>query len=221
MAKQEKPQASIIEVIQEMVRNGESEENIIKSLEQLGIEPDKAKRLLLVGQADTFALLQSEITKIVRNQVEMEKPQLVEYIQYATGKAEDKMTEKVEKRALSAFREDQRFIENQATLFQARVNQSVKNILQLNTETKKNIAELGNRLANNERDVWALKYKVFGNKLIQSISIALIVLQTGLVFASAYLLFTAFPGANTNQMVLAVIIGAIMATIVYLIGLRR
>jgi len=93
MAKQEKPQASIIEVIQEMVRNGESEENIIKSLEQLGIEPDKAKRLLLVGQADTFALLQSEITKIVRNQVEMEKPQLVEYIQYATGKAEDKMTE--------------------------------------------------------------------------------------------------------------------------------
>lgn len=221
MAKQEQQQASIIEVIQEMVRNGESEESIIKSLEQLGIEPDKAKRLLLVGQADTFALLQNEISKIVRNQIESEKPKLVEYLQYAVGKAEDKMTEKVEARALNAFREDQRFIENQATLFQARVNQSVKNILQLNTETKRNIAELGGRLANNERDVWALKYKVFGNKLIQSISIVLIVLQTGLVFASAYLFFTAFPGTGTNQMVLAVIIGAIMATMVYLIGLRR
>ena len=40
-----KNEASIIEVIDKMVREGESEEKIIKTLKDLGVEPEKAKRL--------------------------------------------------------------------------------------------------------------------------------------------------------------------------------
>jgi len=63
--KENAKEASIIQIIQDMVKNGESEEKIIKTLESLGVEADKAKRLLLLGQADTFALLRNEISKII------------------------------------------------------------------------------------------------------------------------------------------------------------
>ncbi len=56
---------SIINVIQEMVQNNESNEKIIKSLSELGVEKSQAERLLLIAQADTFTLLKSEIKKMI------------------------------------------------------------------------------------------------------------------------------------------------------------
>ena len=53
----ESQDVSIIKIIQDMVREGESEEKVIQTLKELGVDPDKAKRLLLLGQADTFGLL--------------------------------------------------------------------------------------------------------------------------------------------------------------------
>ncbi|MCX6798538.1 MAG: hypothetical protein NTW59_00360 [Candidatus Diapherotrites archaeon] len=220
MAKAAQPNSSIIQVIQEMVKNGESEERIIKSLRDLGIEEEKAKRLLLLGQADTFALLQNEIGKIVKNNLENEKPELIGYIKGAVEKQEDEMTTRVEKRALGAFREDQKFIENQAMMFQARVNQSVKNILQLNDETKKNTNALGNRLSNTERDVWAIKYKVFGGRVVKAISLTLIAMQLGVIVASAYLFFTAYSGIPEETLLLAILMGSLLASMFYLIGMR-
>ncbi len=61
-----KTDTSIIEIIEKMVREGESEEKIVQTLKDLGIPQDKAKRLLLLGQADTFALLRGEIKKSCR-----------------------------------------------------------------------------------------------------------------------------------------------------------
>ena len=203
-----------------MVASGESEENIIKNLRELGVSPKQAKRLLLLGEANTFAVLQSEINKIVRNYVEEEKPRLVAFIREETKKAEQEMTGKVEKRALSAFREDQRFIENQATMFQARVNQSVKNIMQLNEQTKTSIADLAGRLANIERDTWALKHKVFGSTLIRGIRAALILLQVAVIGTSAYLLFTGSSGVPAQTLVLAIVTGAALAVMVYLTSFR-
>ena len=72
---------SIIEIIQNMVREGESEEKIVQTLQQLGVEPKKAQRLLLLAQADTFALLRSEISKIVKQDVDAEKQGLNVFVQ--------------------------------------------------------------------------------------------------------------------------------------------
>ena len=67
MAQMDRPsEASIISIIREMVQAGEPEENIIKSLKELGITEKDAKKLLLLGEADTFSLLQSEINKMVK-----------------------------------------------------------------------------------------------------------------------------------------------------------
>ncbi len=220
MAEEEPTQASIISIIREMVKAGESEETIIRSLQELGIAEKDAKRLLLVGEADTFALLENEINKMVKEYFEREKPKLIKYIEDKVGETEQEMLNKVEKRALGAFKEDQRFIENQATMFQARINQSVKNILQLNEQTKQNIADLAGRLSNNERETWTMKERVFGSKTVKLVSSVLIALELGLVAATAFLLLTGglTPGFETMLTVTA--IGAILATMVFIIRMK-
>jgi carboxylesterase type B len=221
MAEKGKPsQASIISVIREMVKSGESEEKILASLQELGVKPKDAKKLLLLGEADTFALLQNEINKMVKEYFDKEKPSLEASIREEVKKEEQAMTDRVEKRALSAFKEDQKFIENQATMFQARINQSVKNILQLNEQTRQQIADLGNRVSNNERETWALKDRIFGSRMVGVVSMLLIALEIGLVGATAYMLFTGFGGASQDRIVVAATIGAILATMVFLIRLR-
>ena len=221
MAEKSKPnQASIISVIRAMVKSGESEEKILASLNELGINQKDAKKLLLLGEADTFALLQSEINKMVKEYFDKEKPALEESIRDEVKKEEQGMTDRIEKRTLSAFKEDQKFIENQATMFQARVNQSVKNILQLNEQTRQQMADLGNRVSNNERETWALKDRIYGSRLVGMVSIILVALEIGLVGATAYMILTGFGGAGLNTLITAAAIGLILATMIFLIRLK-
>ena len=67
---------SIIKIIQTMVQNNEPEEKIIKTLQSLNVSKEQAKRLLLIAQADTFTLLQSEINKIVDKEVSEKQEQM-------------------------------------------------------------------------------------------------------------------------------------------------
>lgn len=221
MAEQEVPaKASIVSIIREMVKAGESEETIVKSLKELGIKEKDAKRLLLIGEADTFALLQSEINKMVKEYFEREKPNLVKFVEEKVEEEEQEMVGKVEKRALSAFKEDQSFIENQATMFQARVNQSVKNILQLNQETKATLSDLSRRVADTERNVWTIKERVLGSKAVRFISALLLTFEVALVAATAYLVITGAAHATYDVMVVAGAVGAILATMIFLIRIK-
>ncbi len=213
-------QASIVSIIREMVKSGESEETILASLKELGIEEKDAKKLLLLGEADTFALLQNEINKMVKEYFDKEKPVFEQHIREEIKNEEKIMTDRVEKRALGAFKEDQKFIENQATMFQARVNQSVKNVLQLNQQTRQQIAELGGRISNNERETWSLKDRIYGSRMVSVISMILVALEIGLVAATVYLIFTGFGNIPYETLVITGAIGAILATMVFLIRLK-
>lgn len=68
---------AILSLIQDMVRQGESEESIVRTLTNLGVDAEKARRLLLLGQADTFALVQGEISKMVKAELEKQLPVIV------------------------------------------------------------------------------------------------------------------------------------------------
>jgi len=157
---------------------------------------------------------------MVREYFEQEKPRPVKYIEQKVEEEEQEMIDKVEKRALGAFKEDQRFIENQATMFQARVNQSVKNILQLNQETKAKIGDLSGRLSNTERSVWTIKERVLGSKTMRYISALLLALELALVSATAYFVLTGTVNATYDVMVTAGAIGAILVTMIFLIRIR-
>jgi len=213
-------QASIVSIIREMVKAGESEENIIKSLKELGIKQKDAKRLLLLGEADTFALLQSEINKMVKEYFDREKPGLESFIKQQLAQKEQDLVGRVEKRALNAFKEDQKFIENQATMFQARINQSVKNILELNDETKTSMRDLAGRVSETERITWSLKERVFGSNITKLVSMVLLALEIGLVASTAYLVFTGAANTTIDVLVIAGTIGAILATMIFLMRIK-
>ncbi len=82
-------EASIIETISKMVREGKSEKKIIAELKTLGIKEEQAGKLLLLAEADTFDLLKAEIGKIVRQDLIAEEPFIKKFI-----KTEVEMEEK-------------------------------------------------------------------------------------------------------------------------------
>ena len=64
-----KDKASVINIIQEMLQKGESEEKIFSTLKEIGITEDQIKNLLLISKADTFTLLKSEISKMTNDAI--------------------------------------------------------------------------------------------------------------------------------------------------------
>ncbi|MBN1940619.1 MAG: hypothetical protein JW772_00390 [Candidatus Diapherotrites archaeon] len=80
MVEEKSHHRSIMKIIAEMVRQGEPEDNIIKTLRELGVGEDEARRLLLVAQAQTFEMLKTEISRIIESHVSEDKPVLRDFL---------------------------------------------------------------------------------------------------------------------------------------------
>jgi hypothetical protein len=70
----EKSDPSVINTIQNMLSQGESEEKIIQTLKEIGVDEKQIKNLLMIAQADTFNLLKGEISKISKQGFDKELP---------------------------------------------------------------------------------------------------------------------------------------------------
>ncbi|MFH0970900.1 MAG: hypothetical protein V1776_05620 [Candidatus Diapherotrites archaeon] len=130
-----KDEPSIIEIIQNMVKEGESEDKILQTLSQLGVEPKKAQRLLLLGQADTFALLRNEISKIVKQDLEGEKKELNQFIQKEAHAAVDSAKQNLS----GEIKQDLQSYENE-------VSQKRKNFESETAETVTKFTDLAERI---------------------------------------------------------------------------
>lgn len=199
--KGEKSEASIIEVIQDMVKEGETEEKIVETLKELGVEESKAKRLLLLGQADTFALLRSEISKIVLADVENEKPKLVQLIQEEAEKAKDVVAKKVEEKSMADLKEYEKYTQNQSAMFQGQINDSVRKVTELSDRVREKLNELGERLRQVEVDMDEMKLKGLSSR--HRIISGLLIL-IGIVFcvSTLYLFIVSFSGTLTVDSVI-------------------
>ncbi len=177
----DKKQASIIEIIEKMVREGETEEKIVKTLKDLGVEPDKAKRLLLLGQADTFALLKGEIKKIVEQELEGEKPTLKKFIQEEAMNTADDSRKQLTKAVISDLKEYEKDITGQSKTFQEQINDNIRKVNELNERVKVKLNELGEAVRQVQVDMDEMHVKGIGgrNRLVSG---ALMVL--GLAFGA-------------------------------------
>ena len=92
-------ETSIIEIIEKMVREGRPQKEILKELKSLGIKEEQARKLLLLGEADTFALLKKEIGKIVKEDMKAEEEifrrLIVEMVKEEGKKVESKLSQKL------------------------------------------------------------------------------------------------------------------------------
>ena len=212
----EKSEASIIEIIQKMVRDGESEEKIVRTLKELGVEPDKAKRLLLLGQADTFALLQSEIGKIVKGEMEKERPQMKKYIEDSSSEVSESIRQKITKAVIADLKQYEKDVTGQSKTFQEQMEETVKNVGTLSDRVKVKLNELGEAVRTVQLDQEEMKIKGVGtrNKLITTF---MILLGVAAGVADIWLLFTTFGAASTSvdSIIIMVILAMISVTFLF------
>lgn len=208
----EKTQSSIIELIQKMVSEGTPEEKIVETLKELGVEPEKAKRLLLIGQADTFALLRSEIAKIAKEDIEAEKPNLVKFIEEETLKAGQKSREKITAMVMEDVQKYEKAITGQSKSFQEQIGENVRKVTELSDRVKDALNELGEQVNQVRVDMDEMKIRGIGlrNKMIGMFMFAI-----GAVFLliDLYLIVTKFLPAGSivspDALVIMVIMGAV------------
>ena len=179
-----KNEASIIEVIDKMVREGESEEKIIRTLKDLGVEPEKAKRLLLLGQADTFSLLKGEIKKIVEKEIEEEKPVMKKFIEEEAMSSAEGMRTELTKAVISDLKDYEKDITGQSKTFQEQIKDNIGRINELNDRVRTKLNELGEAVRQTQVDMNEVKIKGIGGRN-RFISNALWVL--GLIFGLSVL----------------------------------
>jgi hypothetical protein len=126
--------ASIISIIQEMVKNNASESEIISTLTNLGVSHDQAKRLLLIAQADTFTLLRSEIDSLVKKSVANQSDFMKKDFSIFVDKLIDEKKESLKKEIEGEFLKNKLATSAQQKQFQESINDSVSKLAKLNEE---------------------------------------------------------------------------------------
>ena len=200
----ERRESSIIEIIQKMVKEGENEDKIIRTLKDLGVEPDKAKRLLLLGQADTFALLQSEIGKIVRTEMEKERPEMKKYIEESSGEVSEGIRQKITKAVIADLKQYEKDVTGQSKTFQEQIGETLRSVSSLSDRVRVKLNELGEAVRTVQLDMEEMKIRGVGtrNKLITTF---MIVLGLAAGVADIWLLYSTFGAPSTIMVILAMI----------------
>jgi len=206
---------SIIDIIQKMVSEGETEEKIIRTLRDLGVEPDKAKRLLLLGQADTFALLRSEISKIVSKEMEKEKASVLSVVDEKAEEASGKSKEKIEKEIMADLRQYERDVTGQSRTYQEQINDTVQRMADLSERVRGKLNELGEAVQQTQADMDEVKLKGVGSRNVW-ISRLLLILGIGFCIGDLFLFFTAFKGVfSIDTLILTIIMALIGITMLF------
>ncbi len=171
----EKSQASIIKIIQDMVRSGESEKKIIDTLKELGVQPDQAKKLVMVGQADTFALLEGEIGKLSKMQVDKAMPELEARVEKEIKKAEKRLEETIDE-----------YVGEAAKSLKKKFSDEMKLVNEVNSAMNEKLDKVREESANVGKELKEMQLRRLGTK---NEWVTLLLVLGGVVFLGAALYF--------------------------------
>ncbi len=211
-----KSEESIIEIIKRMVAEGESEDHIINTLKELGVDPVKAKRLLLLGQADTFALLSSEIRKIVKENMETEKKAMLAYIEAETRKVAGESKFKIEKEIMDDLKKYEKDITGQSQTFHEQINETVAKFTELSERVRAKLNDLGAQVQQVQLDMDEVKLKGVGSRN-RHISFILVVLGIVFCVADLYLFMAGFGGSfSIDSLIIAIVMAVVGISLLFI-----
>ncbi|MFH1587925.1 MAG: hypothetical protein ABIA76_01140 [Candidatus Diapherotrites archaeon] len=206
---------SVIAIIQQMVKQGAEEEEIVKSLIELGVEKEQAKRLLLLGQANTFALLQGEIKKMIAEEIENQTPLIQKTIEEKSIKASAEIENKIKETSQKELQAMENEIKRKSANFQKEIDEKVKASTEITTKTKDKLNELGEAVGKVGMDLNELKLSGIG-KRNQWISIILVVLGIAFFAFDAYLFLTQFSGTlSTDSLIITIVFAMIGISLMF------
>ena len=208
-------ESGIIAIIQEMVEANEPEEKIISTLRQLGVDPEKAKRLLLLGQADTFALLKGEISRIVRDELENQKDFISRAVAEKSEEQGGKSFSKVQKSAQEEIEKLRLETKKENDTFRQKIEETAMKTTELSDKVRNKLNDLGEIVANIQQDIDEMKLRGVGsrNKLI-----SYLLILGGMIFSAAalYFLVVKFQGRlDVDSLIVTTITAAIGVTMLF------
>ncbi|MFA5763430.1 MAG: hypothetical protein WC915_01305 [archaeon] len=207
---------SIIQIIQTMVQNNEPEETIIKTLESLSVSREQAKRLLLIAQADTFTLLQSEINKIVDREVAEKQSEIEKRANIFVNNLLKEQQKNVEANIEKEFLKHKLKLATEQENFQKNVNETISKIAKLNEDVFLDSKENKKMIDTIQRDLTETKLK--GIKLRRSIARNLLMAFgiINLILAFGLVIVNITTTLNLDIITGAVVVALIGAIIIYL-----
>ena len=165
-----------------MVAEGESEEAILQTLSQLGIDQKKAQRLLLLAQADTFALLRSEISKIVKQEIDAQEKQMEGVMEKEARSSVEGLRKTLGENVKQDLSTYENQLTNQSRSFQTQISDTVQKFTDLSERVRVTLNTLGKDVQQIKADQDELRLKGISSK---NRSISLIVLVIGILFVLA------------------------------------
>ena len=191
--------AGIIETIQTMVSNGESEESILSTLKTMGVTEKQAKRLLLVGQAETFKAIENDISSIVQKEL---AKNMKEHIKLLAQQARE--TGKINKQLV--LQEVKKYVQNISGLEKFE-RETLDRVIESEDHAQQSLAKvlvMQKRMKTVEKDLNSLKEKHVG---LRKNVFMMLLLSLGIVFAAAtvYVIFNDPAKLNDNILIVGVL----------------
>ncbi len=152
---------SIIEVIQKMVQEGQPQETILKTMYDLGVEEEQAKKLLLIAEADTFTLLKKEIGVLVKSEFEVQKQDFQKIIRADLEQIEANEKQQVREVAMEELGDAKQEIIEESKSFEGRVNKTISSSQKTVSMVKIALDSINERISEIELDVEQLKVHKF------------------------------------------------------------
>ena len=152
---------SIIEVIQKMVQEGQPQETILKTMYDLGVEEEQAKKLLLIAEADTFTLLKKEIGVLVKSEFEVQKQDFQKIIRADLEQIEANEKQQVREVAMEELGDAKQEIIEESKSFEGRVNKTISSSQKTVSMVKIALDSINERISEMELDVEQLKVHKF------------------------------------------------------------
>lgn len=196
-------ETNVIKIIQQMMRAGESEDAIIKALIEMGIAEDQARRLINVAQADTLALLQAEIGKIAREQIENEMPALQTYIDRALIQTREELGRKLRgdiKADINELRDD--------------VKKDVKLLHDVTESLDDKINSFNEKLNDLRAEVKEIQMRRLGTKN-EWVSLLLVLGGIAFCVSALYLFFIEFQNITMDSLILIIVIALTGITMLF------
>ena len=192
---------SVINVIQRMVQEGQSREAILHTLNDLGVEDDQAKKLLLIAEADTFTLLKKEINALVKNEFASQKENFQQIIHQDLEQIENDEKQQVRDIAMDELGSAKQEIIEEGKAFEGRVNKTISSSQKTVSMVKIALDSINERISEMELDVEQLKVHKFRKRSMLLSYIMLVFGALSFIVAMGFFIFF-FTVLDMTQMIM-------------------
>lgn len=188
---------SIIEIIEKMISQGEADETILKTLKELGVEKDQAKKLLAQGKENDRAKISGDVIQEMRAMFEKERAAFKKMAREEVSLALQGTQKQVLANTISSVQEYEKDIEAQTAAFREQTNENINKVNELSERVKDKLNELGSAVRQVQIDMDEVKVRGIGtrNKYISSL---LTLLGVAFLLVDLFLWLTTSQTAQTS-----------------------